>query len=412
MTAVLLYVAELSVPWSGFEIIGALWYYSNVVQIDEQRLDMKETSQIDMSRLTVKYGPKSSYDIVYKQSFEALPGEISSLYPEKVRMCIITDSNVDPLYSEEVIKKLEPVSLGVMKYVVPAGEEHKNLDEISGIYRFLIENKFDRKTLLIALGGGVIGDMCGYAAATYLRGVDFIQIPTTLLAQVDSSIGGKTGVDFEGFKNMIGAFKMPSLVYTNLSTLSSLPGRQFVSGFAEVMKSALLKDEQFYIWLVDNSYEIRDMDTDTLAEMVYRSDDIKRQIVEKDPYEKRERALLNLGHTLGHAIEKFYDFKFLHGECVALGCVAAAFISWKKEFLSKEEFYEIRDMFALFGLPISMDLADTARIIELTKNDKKMSAGHVKFILLKKIGKAFINEEVTDEEMSAALDELNFAEGD
>ncbi|MCR4792513.1 MAG: 3-dehydroquinate synthase [Lachnospiraceae bacterium] len=365
-----------------------------------------------MSRLTVKCGTKSSYDIIYKQSFEALPAEVSLLYPDKVRICVITDSNVDPLYSQEVTDKLESISSSVMKYVIPAGEEHKNLDEINKIYRFLIENKFDRKTLLVALGGGVVGDMTGYVAATFLRGVDFVQIPTTLLAQVDSSIGGKTGVDFEGFKNMIGAFKMPVLVYVNLSTLNSLPGRQFVSGFAEVMKSALLKDENFYVWLIDHSYEIRDMDLDTLSEMVYRCDDIKRMIVEKDPYEKKDRALLNLGHTLGHAIEKYYDFKFLHGECVALGCVAAAFISWKKEFLSKEEFYEIRDMFVLFGLPISMDLADTARIVELTKNDKKMASGHVKFILLKKIGKAFINEEVTDEEMSAALDELNFAEGD
>ena len=376
------------------------------------RFDMKETETVDMSRLTVKTGTKSSYDIVYKTSFEALTAEVGELYPDKPAICVITDSNVDPLYSEEVIKKLEPVSKAVLKYVIPAGEENKNLDEIKKVYAYLIDNKMDRKTVLVALGGGVIGDMTGFVAATFLRGVDFIQIPTTLLAQADSSIGGKTGVDFDGYKNMVGAFKMPSLVYTNLSTLSSLPGNQYASGFAEVMKSALLKDEKFYTWLIDNSYEIRDRDVNVLSEMVYRCDDIKRYIVEKDPFEKKERALLNLGHTLGHAIEKYYDFKFLHGECVSLGCVAAAFISWKKEFLSMEEYYEIRDMFVLFGLPISMDLADIPRIIELTKNDKKMDMGHVKFILLKKIGKAFINEEVTDEEMSAALDELNFAEGD
>ena len=373
---------------------------------------MKETESIDMSRLSVKTGSKTSYDIVYKNSFEALPGEFSAVFPDKVNVCIISDSNVDPLYGDEVAGKLESVSKEIFRYVVPAGEENKNLDEVRKIYKYLIENKFDRRSVLVALGGGVIGDMTGFVAATFLRGIEFIQIPTTLLAQADSSIGGKTGVDLDGYKNMVGAFKMPSLVYTNLSTLSSLPGRQFASGFAEVMKSALLKDESFYVWLIDNNYEIRDRNVDFLAEMVYRCDDIKRMIVEKDPFEKGDRALLNLGHTLGHAIEKFYDFKFLHGECVALGCVAAAFISWKKEFLSKEEFYEIRDMFVLFGLPISMDLADTARIIELTKNDKKMDKGNIRFILLKKIGKAFINEDVSDEEMSAALDELNFAEGD
>jgi 3-dehydroquinate synthase len=373
---------------------------------------MSEVIEKDMTRLTVKTGAKSSYDIVYKNSFEALPAEVSAIYPDKVNVCVITDSNVDPLYGEEVVKKLESVSRSVFKYVVPAGEESKNLDEVKKIYKYLIENKFDRKSLLVALGGGVIGDMTGFVAATFLRGIDFIQIPTTLLAQADSSIGGKTGVDLDGYKNMVGAFKMPALVYTNLSTLTSLPGRQFASGFAEVMKSALLKDESFYVWLIDNNYEIRDRNVDFLSEMVYRCDDIKRMIVEKDPFEKGDRALLNLGHTLGHAIEKFYDFKFLHGECVALGCVAAAFISWKKEFLSKEEFYEIRDMFVLFGLPISMDLADTGKIIELTRNDKKMDKGTIRFILLKKIGKAFINEDVSDEEMSAALDELNFAEDD
>ncbi len=373
---------------------------------------MKNEELIDHSRLSVKTPSKGSYDIVYKTSFEALAGEVSSLYPDKVRMCIITDSNVDPLYSAEIAEKLEPVSNGVMKYVIPAGEENKNLEEINKIYRFLIENKFDRKTVLLALGGGVVGDMCGFVAATYLRGVDFIQIPTTLLAQADSSIGGKTGVDFEGFKNMVGAFKMPVLVYMNLATLKSLPGVQYVSGFAEVMKSALLKDEEFYVWLIDNSYEIRDRDPEILAEMLYRCDDIKRMIVQKDPYEKGDRALLNLGHTLGHAIEKYYDFNFLHGECVALGCVAAAFISWKKGLLQKEDYYEIRDMFVLFGLPISMDLANVEKIVELTRNDKKMSSGNIRFILLKKIGKAFISEEVTDEDMAEALNELNFAEGD
>lgn len=373
---------------------------------------MAEEKAIDMSRLTVKNKDKTSYDIVYKTSFEALASEISLLYPEKRRYCIVTDSNVDALYSKDVTDKVSEVSADVLKYVIPAGEEHKNLDEIRGLYKFLIENKFDRKSVLIALGGGVIGDMTGFAAATFLRGIDFIQIPTTLLAQADSSIGGKTGVDFDGYKNMVGAFKMPTLVYTNLSVLSSLPPRQFSSGFAEVMKSALIKDESFYIWLIDNNYEIREKEPEVLLEMVYRSDNIKRVVVEKDPFEKCDRALLNFGHTLGHAIEKYYNFEKLHGECVSLGCVAAAFISWKKEFLSKEEFYEIRDMFVLFGLPISIDNADIPKIIELTKNDKKMADSHIKFVLLKKCGKAFINTEVTDDEMAAALEELNFPEGE
>jgi len=373
---------------------------------------MEENSVLDMNRLTVKNKDKTSYDILYKLSFEALPSELGILYPEKRKFCIITDSNVDTLYSEEVLKKVSRVSSEVYKYVIPAGEENKNLDQVREIYKYLIENKFDRKSVLIALGGGVVGDMTGFVSATFLRGIDFIQIPTTLLSQADSSIGGKTGVDLDGFKNMVGAFKMPRLVYTNLSVLKSLDGKQFASGFAEVMKSALIKDEKFYVWLIDNSGAILDKDPDTLLEMVYRCDDIKRSVVEKDPFEKGERALLNLGHTLGHAIEKYYDFKLLHGECVALGCVAAAFISWKKDFLKKDEFYEIRDMFVLFGLPISIDDADLTRIVELTKNDKKMDNGCLRFILLKKTGKAFICDEVTDDDMKAALDELNFVEGE
>jgi 3-dehydroquinate synthase len=178
------------------------------------------------------------------------------------------------------------------------------------------------------------------------------------------------------------------------------------------MKHGLLKDESYYSWLVENSYEITDRDPEVLEEMLYRSCDIKRAIVEKDPTEKGDRALLNLGHTLGHAIEKASNFDLLHGECVALGCIAAAFISWKKELLSMEEYYEIRDMFVPFGLPISLDNADKEEIVRLTKSDKKMDGANVRFILLKKIGKAFIDLSVTDEEMLAALDELIFTDED
>ncbi len=363
-------------------------------------------------RLEVKYQNKPCYDIVFDKDFEGLAAELERLEVTGKKACIVTDSNVEPLYAEEVKKLLEQVFGKVLVYVIPAGESNKTLDQIRKIYALLIENKFDRHDWLVALGGGVVGDMTGFAAATYLRGIDFIQIPTTLLSQADSSIGGKTGVDFDGYKNMVGAFKMPRLVYSNLSTLKSLDGRQFSSGFAEVMKHGLLKDESYYSWLVENSYEITDRDPEVLEEMLYRSCDIKRAIVEKDPTEKGDRALLNLGHTLGHAIEKASNFDLLHGECVALGCIAAAFISWKKELLSMEEYYEIRDMFVPFGLPISLDNADKEEIVRLTKSDKKMDGANVRFILLKKIGKAFIDLSVTDEEMLAALDELIFTDED
>ena len=280
------------------------------------------------------------------------------------------------------------------------------------IYKFLIGNHFNRKDLLIALGGGVVGDLTGYTAATYLRGIEFIQIPTTLLSQADSSIGGKTGVDFDGYKNMVGAFYMPRLVYMNMATLQSLSDRQFYSGFAEVMKSALIKDGNFYEWLIDQMYEICERDVETLAEMVERSCIIKKLVVEKDPLEKGDRALLNFGHTIGHAIEKYMNFTMTHGECVALGCVAAAFISWKKNWLSMEEYYEIRDMFVPFYLPISIDNLDIEKVLQLTKSDKKAENGYIKFILLKKVGKALIDKTVTDDEIREALQELNFNEND
>lgn len=291
-----------------------------------------------------------------------------------------------------------------------AGEENKTLQTVKDIYTFLISEKFDRKDLIIALGGGVVGDIAGFTAATYLRGIDFIQIPTTLLAQADSSIGGKTGVDFDGYKNMVGAFYMPKLVYMNVSTLKTLDDRQFFSGFAEVMKHGLIKDGVFYEWLLDKMYEICDRDPDTLLEMVERSCKIKKLVVEKDPTEKGDRALLNFGHTIGHAIEKAGNFSLSHGECVALGSIAAAFISWKHEWLSMEEYYEIRDMFVPFNLPISISDIDPEEILKLTKSDKKMEGGTIKFILLKKVGKALIDRNVTDEDILNAISEIHYVE--
>lgn len=363
-------------------------------------------------RLPVLYNKKPCYDIVYARSFDGLVEELQELGALEKRLCIITDSTVDTLYSEAVLKLLEGNCVKVVKYVFPAGEANKTLDTVKEAYKVLIEEGFDRKDMLIALGGGVVGDLTGYVAATYLRGIDFVQIPTTLLSQVDSSIGGKTGVDFDGYKNMVGAFKMPRLVYMNMKVLETLEERQYFSGFAEVMKSALIKDAAFYEWLIENMYEICEKDMDILEEMVMRCTGIKKLVVEKDPTEQGDRALLNLGHTIGHAIEKAKNFELYHGECVALGTIAAAYISWKREMLSMEEYYEVRDMFVPFYLPITVDDIDPQEILKLTKSDKKMKAGQIRFILLKKIGKAVIDSTVTDEEIIAAINEIYFSDED
>lgn len=363
---------------------------------------------ISYERITVNYNKKPCYDIVFSKSFEELTTELSAFELENKKVCIITDSNVDTLFANEVFSLIKPLCKAIDKYVIPAGEENKTLDQITNIYRFLIRQKYSRSDILIALGGGVVGDMTGYTAATYLRGIDFIQIPTTLLAQVDSSIGGKTGVDFEQYKNMVGAFHMPKLVYTNISTLLKLDERQFASGFAEVMKHGLIKDEKLYEWLLENMYEITEREMDILLEMVFRSCQIKRAVVEKDPTEKGDRALLNFGHTIGHGIEKASNFTLFHGECVALGCVAAANISYMHGLIGQDEYLEIRDMFVPFNLPIALrNVSFTAKdVLENTKSDKKNGASGLKFILLKKLGKAFIDTSVTDEEIMKAVEEL------
>lgn len=361
-------------------------------------------------RITVKQNDKPIYDIVIEQSYDKLGEELEKIGASGKKLCIVTDSNVAPLYCEQVKEVLSKIASKVTVFEFPAGEESKTLDTVKEIYTHLIKEHFERKDMLVALGGGVTGDMAGYTAATYLRGIDFIQIPTTLLAQVDSSIGGKTGVDFDQYKNMVGAFHMPKLVYMNLNTLNTLPDEQFASGMAEVLKSGLIKDGAYYEWVITSLSEIQEKDSATLEKLVEGSCNIKRIVVEKDPTEQGERALLNLGHTIGHAIEKLKEFKLLHGECVALGTIAAAHISWKRGLLNDEEFFEIRDMMVGFNLPISLEDLTPEEIIKTTKSDKKMDQGTVKFILLNSIGKAFITKDVTEQEMEAAINFLLLAD--
>lgn len=362
------------------------------------------------NRLNILYNRKPCYDIVFTTDFQELSQELEALEIQEKKICVVTDSHVVSLYGDEIMGILQGKCRRNVLFSFPAGEESKTLDTVKDIYTFLIGEKFDRKDLLIALGGGVVGDITGFAAATYLRGIDFVQIPTSLLAQADSSIGGKTGVDFDGFKNMVGAFYMPRLVYMNAGVLKTLDDRQFFSGFAEIMKHGLIRDASFYEWLLEHMYEICDRDADTLLEMVERSSNIKKLVVEKDPAEKGDRTLLNFGHTIGHAIEKARNFSLTHGECVALGAVAAAFISWKHELLSMEEYYEIRDMFVPFNLPISIEDIDPDEILRLTKSDKKVEGDSIKFVLLKKVGKAVIDRTVTDEDILNAISEIHYVE--
>ena len=350
-------------------------------------------------RLTVNQDNKPIYDIVFENDFEKLTDELQAINLLNKKICIVTDSKVEPLYADAVMSVLKNKCKDVFVYAFPTGEQNKNLDTVQKIYEFLIKNKMERKDLLIALGGGVVGDVTGFVAATYLRGIDFVQIPTTLLAQVDSSVGGKTGVDFNQYKNMVGAFKMPRLVYMNLSVLDSLDNRQFAAGMGEVIKYGLIKNDDFYNWLINNVKKIKDRDFDAIEEMVIKSCDFKRAVVEVDPTEKGERALLNFGHTIGHAVEKSKDFKLLHGECVSLGSVAASFISCKKGYISQNEYLKVIDTLKFFDLPVSIDDIDIDAVLEFTTSDKKMEGNKIKFICLKEVGNAIIDTSVTKEEL-------------
>lgn len=357
-------------------------------------------------KLLVKREGDFHYPIYFKNDFQNLAGAIREEGLENRKICIVTDSHVAPLYHEAVKLALQEISSEIFSFVFEAGEKNKNLNTVQELYKTLIENEMDRKGLLVALGGGVVGDLTGFGASTYLRGIDFIQVPTTLLAQVDSSVGGKTGVDFLQYKNMVGAFHQPRLVYMNMSTLQSLPNREFTCGMGEILKTGLICDEEFFRFVCKNQPEISKLDLSMLSRMIRRCCEIKAGVVERDPKEQGERALLNLGHTVGHAVEKMKNFQLLHGQCVGVGLIAAAYLSMQRGLLTEEEYEEIRKGCHSYNLPLSVDSLNAGDVLAATKKDKKMEAGHIKFILMDGIGKSFIDKTVTDEELLQAIREI------
>ena len=355
--------------------------------------------------LTVHLNDEPIYDIFFANDFNSLPELLAGQGIADRRVCIVTESNVAPLYLDEIRNQLDGKCKELISIIFEAGESQKNLDTVKMIYEKLILAKFDRKDLLVALGGGVTGDITGFTAATYLRGIDFVQIPTSLLAQVDSSIGGKTGVDFDSYKNMVGAFHMPKLVYINVSTLTTLSDEQFISGMGEIIKHGLIKDSAYFDWLIENHDRILARDKDVLMEMIRVSCNIKRVVVENDPTEKGDRALLNFGHTLGHAIERYLDLKLSHGACVGIGCCLASVISYNRGDITEAELHKIIHPFDMFGFPTLKDYpVDADAVIEYTKNDKKMVGDKIKFILLHTIGDAYINTNVVPDDMKKAFE--------
>lgn len=363
---------------------------------------LEEAAQAGRVCMDVKKDGQFCYHIYLEPDFAKLPEAVEPLNIKERKLCIVADSTTAELYGAELKEILKETCTYVSMFVFPAGEVNKTLNTVRDLYEHLILEKFDRKDMLVALGGGVVGDLTGFAAATYLRGIGFIQIPTTLLSQVDSSIGGKTGVDFDAYKNMVGAFHMPRLVYMNLNVLKTLPDRQFACGMGEIIKHGLIQDSDYLEKLSKYQREIREKNYAALLWMVAGSCKIKRHVVEEDPTEQGIRAWLNFGHTIGHSVEKLKDFTLCHGECVAIGCAAAAWMSWKRGLISEKEKEAAEQLLLDYQLPVRVKGLKPEDIVKTTKLDKKMDAGKVKFVLLKKIGEAFVTRDVEDEELLRA----------
>lgn len=355
-------------------------------------------------KLQVYYEGTPCYNIDIQSSFLDFSQDIKEISDTSYqKVCVVTDSNVEKLYLDEIIGECDSLFSSVFSFTFEAGEASKNMDTVQKLYEFLILNHFDRKALLIALGGGVVGDLTGFVAATYLRGIDFIQVPTTLLSQVDSSIGGKTGVDFMQYKNMVGAFYMPRLVYINIRTLHTLPEVQFQSGMGEVIKHGLIQNDSYFQWLKEQQSAICALDDSCLEKMVYESCKIKKRVVEEDPKETSIRGYLNFGHSIGHAIEKLSDFRLFHGQCVAIGIHAALILSHRLGYLTQEEIQEALALLTAYGLPVSVSGLEPKKILAAMKSDKKMVGSKIKFIILQAMGEAAIYRDFTDEDLMDAI---------
>ena len=311
------------------------------------------------------------------------------------KVAVVTNSTVAALYLAPLQSLLHKHGIAVLPIILPDGEEYKNAETMDTIYTALLNNRCERNTTVLALGGGVVGDMAGYAAATYLRGVPFIQIPTTLLAQVDSSVGGKTGINHALGKNMIGAFYQPQVVLADLATLATLPDRELRAGIAEVIKYGLIRDLPFFEWLEQNMDKLLARDTSALQYAISRSCQNKAEVVARDERESGERALLNLGHTFGHAIETGMGYGvWLHGEAVAAGILMAADLSCRLAWLSTQDVARIRTLFERSGLPLVAPALGEEKYLQLMGLDKKVVGGKIRFVLLKRIGQALVSGDV------------------
>jgi len=354
-----------------------------------------------MHTVKVPLGERS-YDIEIGMSLDQTGPEIKSLGLGQ-KIAVVVNPTVKALYAKQVMESLKAQGFMAMVIVIPDGEQHKDLDWANAIYTSLLTNAFDRRSLIVALGGGVIGDLAGFAAATYMRGIPFVQVPTTLLAMVDSSVGGKTGVNHPMGKNMIGAFHQPQKVLMDLEVLKTLPKEEFLSGMAEVIKYGVIWDGAFFDYLDNNRDRILGLDRDALIHVIRRSCEIKAEVVGKDEREGGLRAILNFGHTVGHAIEKAENYTMRHGEAVAIGMVYASRLAFATGLCDASVPERVEKLIASYGLPTnlrSLSRKPTVQgLMDTMQIDKKAEGGKVKFVLPTKIGEVVITKEWEEQKL-------------
>lgn len=327
-------------------------------------------------------------------------------YIKGQQVAVVTNTTIAPLYLKKLRKLLDGYE--VVEVILPDGEKYKNLETAEQIFTRLLEYRHNRKTTLIALGGGVIGDMTGFAAACYQRGVDFIQVPTTVLSQVDSSVGGKTGVNHPLGKNMVGAFHQPNAVLIDTDVLVTLPDRELSAGIAEIIKYGLICDAEFYQWLQGNMPRLLARETEALVHAIHRSCSDKAKVVAEDEKESGLRAILNLGHTFGHAIETCMGYgEWLHGEAVAAGMVMAARLSCRLGQVSEQQVEQLVALLRLAGLPVTPPETVSAEdVLSRMAVDKKVLDGRLRLVLLNSIGKAVVTSDFDRAELDAVLAEM------
>lgn len=351
-----------------------------------------------MKKLKLDFG-KRGYEIYIDKNFDKLSEYIN----DYTSLLVVADTNTEPLYAKEVCDILKKKVSRIGLVVFEAGEKSKNYETVHKIYNACIENGLDRKSAIVALGGGVCGDMAGFAAATFMRGIGFVQIPTTLLAQTDSSVGGKVGIDYAEIKNIVGAFKQPDLVYINTSTLNTLDNREFAAGMGEVIKYGVIWDTDFLSWLDKNCDSIKNRTGTALEQMIYECCRIKAEVVVRDEKENSLRMILNFGHTIGHGIESAMNFSYLHGECVALGMICAMHIAVARGMIDESYLKELTDLENKYDLCFEAVETDIDEILNYVKNDKKKSGSKIQFVLPISRGKVDIFTDVDTNQMKDAI---------